>query len=111
MENFQDYIYILKILKNSCVQNGEFSELVWKSFVKFVEKPSLFNNLTELFEVDELHTSLFTKLFKLGDRTVRFEADYEIRDKTMYSPLIYDISIDFNEIKKINSFFAISDPC
>lgn len=69
MENFADYIEILKVLRNVCTQNREFLKLVWNSLLRFVEKPSLFNNSTELFKVDELHT----ELFKIGSSHVQFE--------------------------------------
>lgn len=59
MQSFDDYIKILKILRNTCTRNENFSKLVLNAFLRFVKKPSLFNNLEELFEVDELHTTLY----------------------------------------------------
>lgn len=60
MQNFGDYIEILKILRNMCTKDYNFLKLVWNAFLSFVKKPSLFlDNLEELFEVDELHTILF----------------------------------------------------
>lgn len=58
MENFTDYIKFLKILQNTRTKNVNLLT-IFRTFFTFIRKPSLFNNLTELFAIDELHTSLF----------------------------------------------------
>lgn len=77
MENFKDYIKILKILRNISTRNQNFLKLVWTALLSFVEKPMLFSNLTELFEVDELHTSMF----EISSNYIGFEKDNESRQK------------------------------
>lgn len=68
MENFTNYIQILKISKNIHTRNRNFFKLVWTALCSFVKKPSLFNNnLKELFEVDELHTSLLAHCYDQVD--------------------------------------------
>lgn len=79
MQNFTDYIKIIKILRNISTQNEEFFKLVRSFFYSFVKKPSLFNitNIKELIEVDEIHISLFD----FDDLRQKFENDRESRLK------------------------------
>lgn len=59
MQNFKDYIEILKILRNVRTKNKKFLKKVWYAFLSFVKNASLFKNSEELFVVDELHVNLF----------------------------------------------------
>lgn len=78
MQNFQDYIEILKILRNTVTQNKKFTRLVWTALLDFVEKPLLFNNFDELLEVDKLHISLY----KVDDHRIGFSKDVNSRYKS-----------------------------
>lgn len=58
MKNLMDYITILKIVRNTHTNNLELQRIVYNVFFEMVANPMLFNNLSQLFEVDALHRDL-----------------------------------------------------
>lgn len=57
--NFTNYIKFLKVAQNTATRNKDLIELLYVALLRFVKKPSLFdNNYHDLIEVDALHRNL-----------------------------------------------------
>lgn len=64
-ENFNDYLMLLKLSQDTCTENAENTELFSRLHImllEFVQRPDLFNNFEELFEVDKLHQIQYERI-------------------------------------------------
>lgn len=75
-QNFAEYISFLKIARTTHTENIKFRNCLFLALLKFVEKPTLFNNQTELVEVDKLHQNLYERITEKPEN--RFEYNIQI---------------------------------
>lgn len=80
MKNFSDYIEFLKLGRNTCTQNKAFLQLMSRALLKFVKNPTLFDNLVELFEIEDLHQILFQE----SSDYINFASDESERTEMRY---------------------------
>lgn len=66
-KDFTDYIKLLKIIRNVGCFDREMCENVFFAYLKFVDRPEMFQNAPQLDEVDRLHIDLFERIPELLD--------------------------------------------
>lgn len=80
-QSFADYIMFLKLARNTRTKDESLVKLLYRSFFRYVKEPSLFKNLTELFEVDALHQNLYERNLQL----ISFDRDDNARGEYRFA--------------------------
>lgn len=61
-KNFAEYISFLKIALNTRTINNDIMNRLFLALLKFVQKPTLFDNKEQLAEADKLHQKLYERI-------------------------------------------------
>lgn len=61
-ENLSDYLTVLKIAVNAHTMNEQYLKKVYMAYFRFVENPEVFEDITQLIQVDAYHQMLYLRL-------------------------------------------------